>query len=118
MPRSRSKVLSRRRLIDEGPLGEWTGYYAGGHKKEPAIRVESMMHRDDPVLLAPCREFRPTTTRSTAAPTAAAPCGTSLEAAGVPEVKGVWSHENRRQPLWLNVSIKQMYAGHFEAGPA
>ena len=38
-------------LIDEGPLGEWTGYYAGGHKKEPAIRVESFMHRDNPVLL-------------------------------------------------------------------
>ena len=38
-------------LIDEGPLGEWTGYYAGGNKKEPAIRVESFMHRDNPVLL-------------------------------------------------------------------
>ena len=38
-------------LIDEGPLGEWTGYYAGGNKKEPAIRVESFMHRDNPILL-------------------------------------------------------------------
>jgi 4-hydroxy-3-polyprenylbenzoate decarboxylase len=28
-------------LIDEGPLGEWTGYYAGGKKKEPAIRIEN-----------------------------------------------------------------------------
>src|SRR5205085_976446 len=37
--------------IDEGPLGEWTGYYAGGLKKEPAIRVETMMYRDDPILL-------------------------------------------------------------------
>ena len=38
-------------LLDEGPLGEWTGYYAGGHKKEPAIRIETFMHRNDPVLL-------------------------------------------------------------------
>ena len=38
-------------LIDEGPLGEWTGYYAGGLKKEPAIRVETFMHRDRPILL-------------------------------------------------------------------
>ena len=37
--------------IDEGPLGEWTGYYAGGLKKEPAIRIETMMYRDDPILL-------------------------------------------------------------------
>ena len=37
--------------IDEGPLGEWTGYYAGGLKKEPAIRVETMMYRDNPILL-------------------------------------------------------------------
>ena len=35
-----------------------------------------------------------------------------LEAAGVPEVKGVWSHETGGSRLWLNVSIKQMYAGH------
>ena len=38
-------------LRDEGPLGEWTGYYAGGLKKEPAIRIETFMHRDDPILL-------------------------------------------------------------------
>src|SRR5262249_10532233 len=35
-----------------------------------------------------------------------------LEAAGVPEVKGVWSHETGGSRLWVNVSIKQMYAGH------
>ena len=38
-------------LLDEGPLGEWTGYYAGGLKKEPAIRIETFMHRNDPILL-------------------------------------------------------------------
>ena len=38
-------------LRDEGPFGEWTGYYAGGLKKEPAIRIETFMHRDDPILL-------------------------------------------------------------------
>src|ERR1700722_2177383 len=37
-------------LVDEGPLGEWTGYYAGGKKREPAIRIETFWHRNDPVL--------------------------------------------------------------------
>ena len=23
-------------MVDEGPLGEWTGYYAGGQRPEPA----------------------------------------------------------------------------------
>src|SRR5262249_60082513 len=37
--------------VKEGPLGEWTGYYAGGVKQEPAIRIETFMYRDDPILL-------------------------------------------------------------------
>ena len=35
-----------------------------------------------------------------------------LEAAGVPEVRGVWSHAAGGCRLWLTVAIKQMYAGH------
>jgi 4-hydroxy-3-polyprenylbenzoate decarboxylase len=35
-----------------------------------------------------------------------------LEAAGVPEVRGVWSHAAGGSRLWLTVAIKQMYAGH------
>src|SRR5207253_1366967 len=38
-------------LLDGGPLGEWTGYYAGGRKKEPAIRIATFMHRNNPILL-------------------------------------------------------------------
>src|SRR5437016_13646203 len=37
--------------IDEGPFGEWTGYYAGGLKKEPVIRTDTFMHRHDPIPL-------------------------------------------------------------------
>jgi UbiD family decarboxylase len=99
-------------LVDEGPLGEWTGYYAGGKKKEPAIRVETFMHRDDPILLGAIPAVPPnddTFYRGTYR------CGAvwnQLEAAGVPEVKGVWSHEAGGSRLWLTVSIKQMYGGH------
>src|SRR6202047_3750598 len=38
-------------LVDEGPFGEWCGYYVAGKKKETAIRVETLMHRNDPILL-------------------------------------------------------------------
>ena len=99
-------------LVDEGPLGEWTGYYAGGRKREPAIRIETFWHRDDPVLLGAVPGMPPnddTFYRGTYR------CGAvwnQLEAAGIPEVKGVWSHEAGGSRLWLTVAIKQMYGGH------
>ena len=37
---------------------------------------------------------------------------TLLEAAGIPEVKGVWAHPAGGSRLWLTVAIKQMYGGH------
>jgi 4-hydroxy-3-polyprenylbenzoate decarboxylase len=99
-------------LIDEGPLGEWTGYFAGGRKREPAIRVETFWHRDNPVLTGAIPGVPPnddTFYRGTARSGAV---WHELEAAGVPEVKGVWSHEAGGSRMWLTVSIKQMYAGH------
>ncbi len=99
-------------LVDEGPLGEWTGYYAGGKKKEPAIRIKSFMHRNDPILLGAVPAVPPnddTFYRGTYR------CGAvwhQLEAAGVPEVKGVWAHEAGGGRLWLTIAIKQMYGGH------
>jgi len=35
----------------EGPFGEWTGYYASSKRNEPIIKIKSIMHRDNPILL-------------------------------------------------------------------
>ena len=35
----------------EGPLGEWTGYYVGIPEEKPLIRVHSVLHRNDPIIL-------------------------------------------------------------------
>ena len=99
-------------LIEEGPLGEWTGYYAGGLKKEPAIRVESFMHRDNPILLGAIPGIPPDDDSFYRGTYRSGAVWNQLEAAGVPEVKGVWSHEAGGSRLWLTVSIKQLYAGH------
>jgi len=99
-------------LVDEGPFGEWPGYYAGDMHPEPAIRIETFMHRDDPVLLGAIPAVPPnddTFYRGTYR------CGAvwnQLEAAGIPEVKGVWAHEAGGSRMWLTVSIKTMYGGH------
>ncbi len=34
----------------EGPFGEWCGYYAGGVRPIPAVRIKSILHRDHPIL--------------------------------------------------------------------
>jgi 4-hydroxy-3-polyprenylbenzoate decarboxylase len=98
--------------IKEGPLGEWTGYYAGGVKQEPAIRVETMMYRDDPILLGAIPGIPPDDDSFYRGSYRSGAVWNQLEAAGVPEVRGVWSHAAGGSRLWLTVSIKQLYGGH------
>ena len=102
--------------IDEGPLGEWTGYYAGGLKKEPAIRVETMMYRDDPILLGAIPGIPPDDNSFYRGSYRSGAVWNQLEAAGVPEVKGVWSHAAGGSRLWLTVAIKQHVRRPFQAG--
>jgi 4-hydroxy-3-polyprenylbenzoate decarboxylase len=98
--------------IDEGPLGEWTGYYAGGLKQEPVIRIETMMHRDNPILTGAIPGIPPDDDSFYRGSYRSGAVWNQLEAAGVPGVMGVWSHAAGGSRLWLTVSIKQQYGGH------
>ena len=99
-------------LIQEGPLGEWTGYYAGGTRPEPAIRIATFMHRDDPILLGAIPAVPPNDNTFYLGTYRCGAVWNQLEAAGVPEIKGVWAHEAGGSRFWLTVSIKQLYGGH------
>ena len=81
-------------------------------KKEPAIRIETFMHRDDPILLGAIPGIPPDDDSFYRGTYRSGAVWNQLEAAGVPEVKGVWSHAAGGSRLWLTVAIKQMYAGH------
>jgi 4-hydroxy-3-polyprenylbenzoate decarboxylase len=37
--------------IDEGPFGEFTGYYASAVRAEPVVKIKAIYHRDDPIIL-------------------------------------------------------------------
>lgn len=39
-------------LLEEGPFGEFTGYYGGLRMPRPVIRVKAITHRDNPILQA------------------------------------------------------------------
>jgi UbiD family decarboxylase len=99
-------------LLQEGPLGEWTGYYAGGTRPEPAIRIATFMHRDNPILVGAIPAVPPNDNTFYLGTYRCGAVWNQLEAAGVPEIKGVWAHEAGGSRFWLTVSIKQLYGGH------
>ena len=97
---------------NEGPFGEWTGYYASGEKDEPIIRVRSVLHRDDPIVLGCLPGKPPNDNTFFRSPLRAALIWDELERSGVPGIVGVWSHEAGGGRLFNVVSIRQMYPGH------
>lgn len=96
----------------EGPFGEWTGYYAGGRRPAPVITVERLRHRTDPILQGVLTGRPPTGDTYYRGILRAAMIWEQLEAAGIPGVTGVWLTAASGSRLWVNISVKQMYAGH------
>jgi len=104
--------LDPEELRDEGPLGEWTGYYAAGSTKEPVMRVEAIYHRNDPIVLGCVHELGLSEYARYRAITRSALLKESLAAAGIPDVTGVWAHEVGGARMLVAASIKQRYGGH------
>lgn len=95
---------------DEGPFGEWPGYYSGGTagtgEQQPIIRVKAMYYRNDPILMNmapmwPGAPYDGLQFRSGL-------IWDQIEAAGIPDVVGVYAFHS----YLVVVAIKQGYAGH------
>ena len=93
--------------LPEGPFGEFTGYYAAEKRPAPAMRIEAMHWRDDPILLGspPMKPPR----FHFGLPFRAASIWRELESSGVTDVAGAWQHVAQ---LMTVVAIRQRYAGH------
>ena len=102
----------------EGPFGEWTGYYASGEKPEPIIRVTSVLHRDNPIVLGCLPGKPPNDNTYFRSPLRAALIWDELERSGVPGIAGVWSHEAGGGRMLNIISIKQMYRPLKQVGMA
>ena len=96
---------------DEGPFGEWPGYYASASHAEPFIRVKRVLYRNEPILSCSNPARPPHTGTLLRAITRSAHVWEELEKAGVPDVCGVWSHEPGPRQFTV-VTIKQRYPGH------
>lgn len=102
---------------DEGPFGEWHGYYANLGLlavPEPVIEVKAVYYRDEPILTCqlPGRPSIDTTGLALALTNSNA-IWSRLDASGIPGIKGVWCHSQvAGEGLFIVVSMKQLYPGH------
>ncbi|HTF93909.1 MAG TPA: UbiD family decarboxylase, partial [Verrucomicrobiae bacterium] len=98
-------------LREEGPFGEWPGYYASPKSLEPVVRVKRVLHRHNPIVSCANPARPPHTLTLLRAITRSAHVWEELEKAGVPEIRGVWSHEPGPRQFTV-IAIKQRYPGH------
>jgi 4-hydroxy-3-polyprenylbenzoate decarboxylase len=88
------------------------GYYGSGEREEPYMQVESVYHRDNPILVCSPPHKPPQEQSFFRAVVRSALLKEELDQAGVPNVEGVWCHEAGGSRQYNVVSIDQRYAGH------
>jgi 4-hydroxy-3-polyprenylbenzoate decarboxylase len=93
---------------DEGPFGEWPGYYSGGTvgtgEPQPVIRVKAIYHRDNPII----HDSAPLWPGAVKYGLNYHSGKDRLEKAGIQDVVAVGSPIQYMQVI----SIRQRYAGH------
>jgi UbiD family decarboxylase len=99
-------------LREEGPFGEWTGYYSGRRRPNLAIDITRLYHRDDPILLGAPPGKPPHDYSYMRTVMKSAMIQDELAASGVPGVVKAWAHESGGGRLFIAVSLQQRYAGH------
>ncbi len=93
----------------EGPFGEWPGYYASGTVDRPVVRISAIYHRNDPIITGdpPLKTYLNADIHMLIR---AGNIWSSMERAGIPEVKGVWFPRQGR--FVVAVALSQRYPGH------
>jgi len=99
-------------LVPEGPFGDWTGTYTEAGRKRPLCEIKAIYHRNDPILLGFVPQSLPDEYSRYRAITRSALLKRNIEAAGVPDVTGVWAHECGGSRMLYGVSIRQRFDGH------
>lgn len=99
---------------EEGPFGEWAGYYANNGLTpvhEPVIHIKTVLYRTNPIFTC-AQPARPPADLFTQSIFRSALIWDELEKAGVPGVQGVWCDLAGGSRLFNVVSIRQAYPGH------
>ena len=97
---------------DEGPFGEWTGYYSASARPVLNMEIVRLYHRDDPIILGAPPGKPPHDYSYMRTIMKSAMIEDALVEAGVRGVQKAWAHEAGGGRLLVAVSLSQKYAGH------
>ncbi|OPY62211.1 MAG: Phenolic acid decarboxylase subunit C [Pelotomaculum sp. PtaU1.Bin065] len=97
---------------EEGPFGEWTGYYASTHRPESRVEIKAIYHRNDPILLGSPPNCPPDELAFYRAFMRSPLLKEEIGKAGVPDVVAAWCHEAGGSRMFNAISVKQRYPGH------
>jgi UbiD family decarboxylase len=102
------------RLKDEGPFGEFQGYYGRPGGPTPFIEVKCIHHRDNPILMAALMADHPSCEQNLFFGIArSARIWDDLDRLGIPGIRGVYSLPAAAGGFgMIIVSIEQKHAGH------
>ncbi len=103
------------KFMDEGPFGEYTGYYSGvGTDPRNFIDVKCVTYRDNPIFWGTTVGRAVTDTHMTMALSYGANLWQQLLAMKIPGLKGVYCPPEGSGRFLAIISVKQMYPGHVD----
>ncbi|MGD2125140.1 MAG: phenylphosphate carboxylase subunit beta [Desulfobacteraceae bacterium] len=98
---------------DEGPFGEYTGYYSGvGTNPRNFIKVNCVTHRNKPIFMSTTVGRAVTDTHMTLALAYGATLWQQLVDMRIPGIKAVYCPPEAAGRFIAIISVKQMYPGH------
>jgi UbiD family decarboxylase len=96
----------------EGPFGEFTGYYASAPSEQPLVRIRRVYYRNDPILSIATPMRPPSDFSFSKCVMKAGMIWDEVERAGLSGVTGVWCHEAGGARMLNVIAVKQAYPGH------
>jgi len=96
---------------DEGPFGEYPGYYSGERSPKPWLDVKRILYRNQPILWAELIGRPPSANVLIHSLAKTAALWTQLHQMGIPGITSVCFPPASGR-FWTVISVKQMYPGH------
>ncbi|WP_300462129.1 phenylphosphate carboxylase subunit beta [Desulfobacula sp.] len=99
-------------FMEEGPFGEYTGYYSGEPTLKTYLKVKRVLHRNNPIFWA-CIVGRPINdVCMIQSLNRTASLWADLETMKIPGIKSVYIPASSSGRFWAVVSVQQLYPGH------
>ncbi|CAG4883260.1 3-polyprenyl-4-hydroxybenzoate carboxy-lyase [Georgfuchsia toluolica] len=102
-------------LMEEGPFGEYTGYYSGNKGKDypkPVLRIKRILHRNKPIMWSTTVGKPINDIHMIQSLNRTATLWHDLETMKVPGIQSVYFPAAATGRFWVIVSVRQMYPGH------